>query len=173
MATFYKIFCFFILAACQCIAELASKISPDILAPHVNDLLSTLIETFHDDSWPVRDMACVACGTFISHYPCESSEKFSILKELFVENLKDPIASVRQGAAQAIGKSVKAYYQQDQQHAEFFINLMSESFQDVTNQPVESNKYGDLTKNPGNFGVVKRFRDNDPELHENVTIYSF
>ena len=107
--------CFFILAACQCIAELASKISPDILAPHVNDLLSTLIETFHDDSWPVRDMACVACGTFISHYPGESSEKFSILKELFVENLKDPIASVRQGAAQAIGKSVKAYYQQDNQ----------------------------------------------------------
>ena len=119
-------------------------------------------------------MACVACGTFISHYPCESSEKFSILKELFVENLKDPIASVRQGAAQAIGKSVKAYYhEQDQQHAGFFINLMSESFQDVTNQPVESNKYGDLTKNPANFGVVKRFRDNDPELHENVTIYSF
>ena len=57
---FYMHF-FKFLAACQCIAELASKLSPEILAPHVNDLLSTLIETFHDDSWPVRDMACVAC----------------------------------------------------------------------------------------------------------------
>ena len=49
---------------------------------------------------------------------------------------------------------------------------MTESFQEVKNQPIESNKYADFTKNPANFGVVKRLRDNDPELHENQTMYS-
>ena len=98
--------------------------------------------------------------------------KFDILKGLFIENLKDPIASVRQGAALAIGKSVKAYYKQYPNFAEEFFNLIKDSFLDIENQPVESNKYGDLSKSPANFGVVKKMRDNDPELHENQTMYS-
>ena len=42
-------------AACQCIAELAAKIDGAVLAPHVQTLLSTLIECFQDDSWYVRN----------------------------------------------------------------------------------------------------------------------
>ena len=38
-------------AACHCIAELAAKIDRAVLAPHVQTLLSTLLECFKDDSW--------------------------------------------------------------------------------------------------------------------------
>ena len=40
-------------AACHCIAELAAKIDRAVLAPHVQRLLSTLLECFKDDSWCV------------------------------------------------------------------------------------------------------------------------
>ena len=56
-------------AACQCIAELSAKVSPTVVEPHVDVLLETLIECFQDESWPVRDMACVACGSFVSAFP--------------------------------------------------------------------------------------------------------
>lgn len=42
-------------AACACIAELASKIHPQTVQPHVERLLNTLLVCFQDDSWPVRD----------------------------------------------------------------------------------------------------------------------
>lgn len=40
-------------AACTCIAELASKIDPDAVRPHVPAMLRTLITCLRDDSWPV------------------------------------------------------------------------------------------------------------------------
>ena len=46
-------------AACQCIAELAAKLDKNAVKPYVDVLLDTLLECFNDDSWPVRDMACV------------------------------------------------------------------------------------------------------------------
>ncbi len=41
-------------AACTCIAELASKIDPDAVRPHLPAMLRTLITCLRDDSWPVR-----------------------------------------------------------------------------------------------------------------------
>lgn len=50
-------------AACTCIAELASKIDPDAVRPHVAAMLRTLITCLRDDSWPVcchpRNFACL------------------------------------------------------------------------------------------------------------------
>lgn len=40
-------------AACTCIAELAAKIDPDAVRPHVLTMLRTLITCLRDDSWPV------------------------------------------------------------------------------------------------------------------------
>ena len=42
-------------AACTCIAELGNKISPDAVRPHVSQLITALLDSFHDESWPVRD----------------------------------------------------------------------------------------------------------------------
>ena len=158
-------------AACQCIAELAAKVDASYVNPYVDLLLSTLIECFQDESWPVRDMACVASGSFITSFPEPSKSKFSLLKSLFLANLKDPISSVRQGAAQALGKAVKAY-KDDQSLIKELELVMKEAFDNVQNQPMESHRYGDMSSKPGDFGVVKQLRDNDPRLHENQTMYS-
>ena len=52
------------------------------------------------------------------------------------------------------------------------LKIMLSAFDSVKDQPVESHRYGELSKDPAHFGVVKQMRDNDPELHENQTMYS-
>ncbi|KAG7166267.1 putative HEAT-like repeat-containing protein [Homarus americanus] len=89
-------------AACACIAELALKIATDSVRVHVPDLLHSLTVCFNDDSWPVRDAACVACGNFILCFPEEAQGTMEELYPLFFTNLQDNIPSVRQGAAIAI-----------------------------------------------------------------------
>ena len=63
---------------------------------------------FKDDSWPVRDMACVASGSFIKTFPDAALASLPVLLEHFFENLQDPISSVRQGAAASLANTVKA-----------------------------------------------------------------
>ena len=58
-------------AACHCISELSCKIEKEAVQPHVAVLLEALIVCFRDESWPVRDTACVACGKFILAFPKE------------------------------------------------------------------------------------------------------
>ena len=52
------------------------------------------------------------------------------------------------------------------------LKIMLSAFDSVKDQPVESHRFGELSKDPAHFGVVKQLRDNDPELHENQTMYS-
>lgn len=96
-------------AACSCIAELATKIDPERVRPHVERLLSTLGICFQDDSWPVRDAACLACGSLIQTFPQESQKALPSLYPMFYRNLEDPIASVRQDAAIGLSNTVRAY----------------------------------------------------------------
>ncbi|GFY50793.1 uncharacterized protein TNIN_184761 [Trichonephila inaurata madagascariensis] len=96
-------------AACACIAELASKVDQEATKHYVAQLLQTLLDCFCDDSWPVRDAACLACGNFVLCFPNESKAVLEKLYPLFFTNLKDGIPSVRQGAAGALANVVKAY----------------------------------------------------------------
>lgn len=156
-------------AACACIAELASKVDQEATKPFVSDLLQTLLDCFGDDSWPVRDAACLACGNFVLCFPTESKGILDKLYPLFFMNLKDGIPSVRQGASGALANVVKAY------GMEAFMSIrpqIIEGLKGVKEQPSESEKYGQLDKGPATFGVVKRLRDNDMELHTNQTMYS-
>ncbi|MCL4127138.1 UNVERIFIED_CONTAM: hypothetical protein GTU68_045495, partial [Idotea baltica] len=75
-------------AACECIAELALKIPENAVRPHVASLLQGLKVCFNDDSWPVRDAACLACGNFFLCFPEESSQEFDALFPLFFKNLQ-------------------------------------------------------------------------------------
>mmetsp|Transcript_55045 Transcript_55045/g.66278 ORF Transcript_55045/g.66278 Transcript_55045/m.66278 type:complete len:356 (+) Transcript_55045:2-1069(+) len=73
-------------AACQAIAELASKLGgggagAEALAPFVPLLLQALLVCFHDESWPVRDEACLACGIFVGSYPLECQPELPTLTE--------------------------------------------------------------------------------------------
>ncbi|XP_067136446.1 uncharacterized protein [Centruroides vittatus] len=156
-------------AACACIAELASKIKQDAVRPHVPCLLSTLLECFQDESWPVRDAACLACGNFVMCYPEESRFSMESLYPMFFRNLHDCISSVRQGAATALANVVQAY------GTEAFSIVSKEiekGLNSVENQPSESEKYASFDKGLSTFSVVKKLRDNDMELHTNKQMYS-
>ncbi|XP_069947030.1 uncharacterized protein [Cherax quadricarinatus] len=156
-------------AACACIAELALKISTEAVRAHVPDLLHTLTVCFNDDSWPVRDAACVACGNFILCFPEESQGTMEDLQPLFFNNLQDSIPSVRQGAAVAIANVVRAY---GKDVLPMIIEKTKEGLKGVEDQPSECEKYGDLESGAAMYGVVKRKRDNDMDLHSNKQMYS-
>jgi hypothetical protein len=99
-------------AACQAIAELALKLSqhaPEQLQPYVSMLLQALLMCFHDESWPVRDEACLACGIFCKAYPEECRVELNTLWERWTEQLTDQIWSVREDAAVALGDAMEAY----------------------------------------------------------------
>jgi hypothetical protein len=111
-------------AACQAVAELAVKIGMDkekapVLQPHVTILLQALLMCFHDESWPVRDEACLACGIFCRAYAEDCRPELSTLWTRWTEQLTDQIWSVRADAAVALGQACQAYGQ------EFFDKLLS------------------------------------------------
>ena len=64
---------------------------------------------FHDESWPVRDEACLACGTFCLAYPQECEPELPTLFSRWTEQLTDQIWSVREDAAVALGDAIEAY----------------------------------------------------------------
>ena len=110
-------------AACQAVAELAVKVGMNeqyaaSLQPHVTILLQALLMCFHDESWPVRDEACLACGTFCRAYPEECRSELDTLWTRWTEQLTDQIWSVRADAAVALGQACQAYGQ------DFFDKLM-------------------------------------------------
>jgi len=156
-------------AACACVAELGSKIDKTAVSPHVSKLLETLLICFNDDSWPVRDAACIACGHFVLCFPEESRSSLPALYPLFFSNLQDNINSVRQGAAVAITNIVKAYGNEEQENV---FSKIKEGFEKIKDQPKSSEKYGNMDRAPATFGVVKSLRDNDMALHTDQQMYS-
>jgi len=111
-------------AACAAIAELGLRLGKEALAPRVGSLLDALMVCFKDESWPVRDAACVSSGHFCFVFgpstpdpprnlePAFRKQMLSYVKlllPLWLKNLADPIWSVREGAAIALGRSCQAY----------------------------------------------------------------
>ncbi|XP_071785582.1 uncharacterized protein [Asterias amurensis] len=156
-------------AACACIAELGSKINQDIVRPYVSSLLEGLLDCFKDDSWPVRDAACIACGKFVNCFPVESRPSMEVLYPLFFANLADNIPSVRQGAAVALCNVSKAY---GEDASTLLLGRIKDGIAGLKNQTATAEKYNDLEKGPVTFGVAKRLRDNDVELHSDNQMYS-
>lgn len=101
-------------AACQAIAELATKVGANpkyqsALQPFVPLLMQALLMCFHDESWPVRDEACLACGLFCKAYPAESKSELPTLWQRWTEQLTDHIWSVREDAAVALSDALVAH----------------------------------------------------------------
>eukprot|EP00658_Telonema_sp_P-2_P079581 TRINITY_DN7725_c0_g2_i1.p1 TRINITY_DN7725_c0_g2~~TRINITY_DN7725_c0_g2_i1.p1 ORF type:complete len:435 (-),score=70.81 TRINITY_DN7725_c0_g2_i1:150-1328(-) len=91
-------------AACQCLAEMCSVLDPDLIRPLALGCLEVLLSCFKDQSWPVRQTACEAAATLVSHFPAEAAPVLQELSALWFEHISDNIGSVRQSAAVAIGK---------------------------------------------------------------------
>ena len=70
-------------------------------------MISALLDCFKDESWPVRDCACIACGHFVSTFPEESAAVIDELTSLWFGHLSDNIQSVREHSAQSIIEVVK------------------------------------------------------------------
>nr|XP_026694367.1 uncharacterized protein LOC113475084 [Ciona intestinalis] len=158
-------------AACACISELAVKIRQEAVKKFVPELLAALLECFKDDSWPVRDAACIACGNFVLSYPDESLPIQSSLYDLFWGNLQDPIASVRQGAALALAKFVKAY---GDSVLSKVVEDLKLGLQGISKQAESSENFSGLDKKPAQFGVVKNLHtgsDRDKK-HTDQVMYS-
>ncbi|DAZ92489.1 TPA: hypothetical protein N0F65_012719 [Lagenidium giganteum] len=96
-------------AACHCIAELASKVDAAAVRPHIPRLLEALIMCFHDNTWLVRDAACLATSQVVLHFPEECKPVLEELYVLWFDHLSDEIWSVREDAAIALGNVVRAY----------------------------------------------------------------
>ncbi|XP_065844840.1 uncharacterized protein [Oscarella lobularis] len=155
-------------AACACIAELGAKISHSVMQSHVERLLPCLLTCFRDDSWPVRDAACVACGNFVKCFPQDSRSFLDELYHLFFDNLADGIPSVRQGAALALANVVEAY---GKESLDLVMGIVRERLPKVKEQTSEISAVK-FDTSPALFGVVKRARDNDMDLHTDKLMYS-
>jgi hypothetical protein len=154
-------------AACQGISELAIKLGGggkqnddgpyhEPLKRHVPALLQALLMCFHDESWPVRDEACLACGILCKAYPEECRPELKLLFERWTEQLTDPIWSVRQDAAIALGNALQAY------GPEFQIQirqLIAQLLPSAKSQPA-------MTAEQWKAHV------NDAKAHENAQLYS-
>jgi len=160
-------------AACACIAELGAKLPHDAVRTHVAALKAALIECFRDDSWPVRDAACVACGNFIKAFPEETSSCLDELFPLFFQNLSDNIPSVRHGAAMALASVVSAH---PDAALPVCLAKIQSGWHDVPQQEAKEEKNATYEKNPGTYGVVKRVRDDGvnggDDAHSNQVMYS-
>ena len=115
----------------------------------------------------VLTAACLACGNFIVCFPEESRAALPSLYPMFFHNLEDPIPSVRQGAASSITNVVRAY---GQEALTTVMEKITTGLKGVRNQPAESERYPDMDHGQASFGVVKRLRDNDPDLHSDKQV---
>ena len=102
-------------AACQCIAELGLKLDKDVLADHVDSLLTALLVCFQDGSWPVRDAACVATGRFASSFMKKVSE-MRVELSLNMETDGGSKASVGTESSRATTTALEALFQLWLQH---------------------------------------------------------
>ena len=145
--------------ACQAVAELAVKLSqhhPEALQPYVSMLLQALLMCFHDESWPVRDEACLACGIFCKAYPEECREELQTLWERWTEQLTDQIWSVREDAAAALGDAMQAYGKEMHERC---IDLVKKLLPSAKDQPAMSME-------------EYKEKQNDIESHTDAQLYS-
>ncbi|CAI5700749.1 hypothetical protein KXD40_007139 [Peronospora effusa] len=96
-------------SACQCIAELGTKVDPTAIRPHVGRLMQALLICFYDVSNLVRDAACLASAQLVLGFPKECRPFLNDLYHLWIDHLSDDIWSVREDAAIALGNVIRAY----------------------------------------------------------------
>ncbi|KAM7535399.1 hypothetical protein Aperf_G00000091356 [Anoplocephala perfoliata] len=159
-------------AACACMAEVGIKLPRDILRPHLNRLLEALITCFKDDSWPVRDAACIGLGNLISVFPEETRAAgyTDLMAERFLQNLIDCIPSVRQGAAASIARILQGSNDSDLE--KMYLEFAEKQMDDIVNQPKDSKGAATIPRAPGANVVVKSGIEAHDPNHTNQVMYS-
>ncbi|KAG1695132.1 hypothetical protein DVH05_020774 [Phytophthora capsici] len=131
-------------SACQCIAELGTKVDPTAIRPHVGRLMQALLICFYDVSNLVRDVACLASAQLVLGFPEESRPFLDELYHLWIDHLSDDIWSVREDAAIALGNVIRAY---GQEALDRVVKITEEYLPLATKQPAMSQQeYDDLMR---------------------------
>lgn len=135
-------------------------------------MLEALLDCFKDESWPVRDCACLACGHFVATFPEESKSVFEELCQLWFNHLGDNIQSVREHSSQALIEIIKA----GQYKTELEIKIkdyVKENIKKAKDQKSESAKFSGL-QNETQFGVAKpiNLESMHDQEHQNNTMFS-
>lgn len=148
-------------AACQAMAELGARLTavPEHaakLAPLVPTLLQALIMCFYDESWPVRDEACLATAQLCKAFPADCEPELATLWERWSEQLNDQIWSVRQDAAVALGDALEAFPKQLWPKVQ---DLLTERLPQAKNQPAMTRE-------------AWKQHQNDISQHTDSTLYS-
>ena len=86
-------------AACHCLAEVASKLDPEAVSPHLASILQSLTSLTSDPCWPVRDAASLATSILAKSHPASCQSEVDTLLGIYLSNLRHGMAPVRQGAA--------------------------------------------------------------------------
>lgn len=150
-------------AAAKCIGELAARIDPPAVSPYATDLFCALIPRLgRADAWEVKEQACLAITEMAKAFPacCNLSGDFPDLLPSLSAVLADPVWSVRQSAAFALGELCKA---SDAEVVSVVLELCLDGLTAATRELDERRKYGgedDLVK-------LKHERANDATLHSN------
>jgi len=93
-------------AACYAVGELASKVAgiDDVVSSYAEEILDCLIARFHDASWSVRAAACNSSALLVQRFAQLLKDAATKgLVDGLVECLSDPVWSVRDEAAIALG----------------------------------------------------------------------
>eukprot|EP00406_Dinophysis_acuminata_P017644 CAMPEP_0179335768 /NCGR_PEP_ID=MMETSP0797-20121207/66672_1 /TAXON_ID=47934 /ORGANISM="Dinophysis acuminata, Strain DAEP01" /LENGTH=664 /DNA_ID=CAMNT_0021049183 /DNA_START=1 /DNA_END=1995 /DNA_ORIENTATION=- len=170
-------------AASHCISELASKLagSPEKPSPHrdafthvrVQRLLESLMGSFQDESWPVRDVASSALGYFVAAFPLDCQAHRPQLLQLWAEQMADNIPSLRANGAAALAMAMGVW------SAEMWDEVLAHlttRLPEVLQQAEKSETFTDYTPS-GPFSVPRAkpkfsITDvSDPE-HTDQTMYS-
>jgi len=139
-----------------------------VFKPHIDALLTALLDCFKDESWPVRDAACVACGFFVATFPEESQPMFDELSTIWFAHLSDNIFSVRHHSALALATIYKkAPMYQDTLMERFTAHIQENIMKAKTDQQNVSKQFSAL-KEATTFGVAQPFDEN----HDNKQMYS-
>lgn len=169
-------------AACHCIAELGSRVAgspttPTVhrehfTHPRVQRLLQTLLASFQDESWPVRDVASTALGHFVTAFPVDCEDYRAQLTDLWFEQMADNIPSLRRNGAAALAMAVGTW---TDQLWDDVTDRLAKTLPSVVDQPEKSEVFADYTPS-GPFSVPRpkpaSFEDKpDPEFMDQ-TMYS-
>lgn len=132
--------------------KVAAVVDKEPFKPFIAPMLAALLDCFKDESWPVRDCACIACGHFVATFPEESQPVFDELCQLWFGHLSDNIQSIREHSAGSIAYVMQhAYKEQLQAKVQEYIQ---ENLMKAKEQGNESQKFAGL-QNETQFGVAK------------------
>lgn len=162
-------------AACQSLAEVATRLDPNAVRPLVALICSALIDCFKDESWPVRDHACLALSKIANSFPkeVEATGMLVELYNLFEAHLADNIPSVRDNTAMALVDASRGF---DRAHPIMGSDRLILTAEKLLKRISDQKEHEGLKKiysKDTHFGAAHKIaRDNDEELHTDLMRFS-